>query len=73
MTKTRLFIVGFLLLSMHLPAQLLELDYTTGKREEESFRIQLIRTGIVGISSLKHLDLTLEVLKLRYDSKKEII
>ena len=70
MTKTRLFIVGFLLLSMHLPAQLLELDYTTGKREEESFRIQLIRTGIVGISSLKHLDLTLEVLKLRYDSKK---
>ena len=49
MIKTRLFLVGFLLLNMHLPAQLLEVDYTSGKREEESFRIQLIRTGIVGI------------------------
>ena len=70
MNKTRLFLVGFLLLSAALTAQLLEIDYTKGKREEESFRIQLIRTGIVGISSLKHLDFTLEVLKLRYDSKK---
>lgn len=68
--KTRLFVVGFLLLGTSLPAQLLEIDYNSGKREEESFRIQLIRTGIIGISSLKHLDLTLEVLKLRYDTKR---
>ena len=32
--------------------------------------IHLIRTGIVGMSSLKHLDFTIEALKLRFDAKK---
>ena len=44
--------------------QLLEIDYTQGKREESSFRVQLVRTGIVGVSSLQHLDLTLEAIKI---------
>ena len=58
------------LLSSHLTsAQLLELDYTSEKKKESSFKIHLIRYGIIGVSSLQHLDLTTEVLKMRYDSK----
>ena len=51
-------------------AQLLEIDYSVENREENSFDIQLIRTGILGASSLKNLDFTIEALKLRFDSKK---
>jgi hypothetical protein len=50
-------------------SQLLELDFTSEKKEESSFKIHLIRYGIIGVSSLQHLDLTAEVLKMRYDAK----
>lgn len=50
-------------------SQLLELDFTSETKEESSFKIHLIRYGIVGVSSLQHLDLTAEVLKMRYDTK----
>ncbi|MDC0515472.1 hypothetical protein OAN99_06630 [Flavobacteriaceae bacterium] len=64
-----IYIVGIFLCSQLTNAQLLELDFTSEKREESSFRIHFIRFGIVGASSLKHLDLTAEVLKFRYDTK----
>lgn len=67
--KKKRYLIGFLLFSTLTYGQLLEIDYTQGKREESSFRVQLFRTGIVGVSSLQHLDLTLEALKLRYDAK----
>ena len=68
--KYSIFTAVFLLLNTLSYAQLLELDYTKGKREENSFRIQLIRTGIMAVSSLKHFDVTVEALKLRFDTKK---
>ena len=68
--KYSIFLVVFLLKGAFCHAQLLELDYTKDKREESSFRAQLIRTGIIGVSNLKHIDVTLEGLKLRFDSKK---
>ena len=68
--KYSIFLVVFLLQGTFCHAQLLELDYTKDKREESSFRAQLIRTGIIGVSSLKHIDVTVEGLKLRFDSKK---
>lgn len=63
-------LVGFLLLCSLSSAQLLELDYSKGKREESSLRIHFIRQGIIGISSLQHFNLSAEVFKLRYDGKK---
>ena len=68
-----IYIVGIFLCSQLTNAQLLELDFTSEKREESSFRIHLIRFGTVGASSLKHLDLTAEVLKFRYDTKMVFI
>ena len=63
--------IGLLFLFSKLgSAQLLEIDYSVENREENSFDIQLIRTGILGASSLKNLDFTIEALKLRFDSKK---
>tara|TARA_Y200000002_G_scaffold225692_1_gene186306 strand:- start:1445 stop:2218 length:774 start_codon:yes stop_codon:yes gene_type:complete len=60
----------FTLVSWNCFGQMLELDYSKQKREENSFKVHLIRTGIVGMSSLKHLDFTIEALKLRFDAKK---
>ena len=60
----------FIFISWNCFGQMLELDYSKQKREESSFKVHLIRTGIVGISSLKHLDFTVEALKLRFDAKK---
>ena len=51
-------------------AQLLEIDYSLEKKEESSFRVHVIRYGIVGVSNLQHIDLSVEALKLRFDSKK---
>ena len=67
--KNTFWFLGIFLWSQITTAQLLEIDFTSEKREESSFRIHLIRTGIIGASSLKHLDLTAEILKIRYDSK----
>ena len=67
--KSNIFLLGVLLSCHFASAQLLELDYTSEKKEESSFKIYLIRYGIIGVSNLKHLDLTTEVLKMRYDSK----
>ena len=67
--KLTIYIVGIFLSCQLTNAQLLELDFTSEKREESSFRIHFIRFGIVGASSLKHFDLTAEVLKFRYDTK----
>ena len=61
-----IFFIGSILQSALCFGQLLEVDYTKDKREENSFRIQFIRTGIVGISSLNHLDITLEAAKLSF-------
>jgi hypothetical protein len=69
-SKTVFVLLGMLLWSPVSRAQLLEMDFTSEKREESSFRVHLIRYGIVGLSSLKHIDLTSELLKIRYDSKK---
>ena len=50
--KKKHYLIGLLLFSTLSYGQLLEIDYTQGKREESSFRVQLVRTGIVGVSSL---------------------
>ena len=68
-TASSIFLV-FTLVSWSCFGQLLELDYSKQKQEESSFKVHLIRTGIVGMSSLKHLDFTIEALKLRFDAKK---
>lgn len=69
LVKKKLFLIGFLLISPFGFGQLFEIDYTQGKREESNFRIQLIRTGIVGVSSIKHVDITIEAAKFQYDGK----
>jgi hypothetical protein len=48
-------------------AQLLELDFSEKRREESAFRLHVLRYGIVGISSLKHLDLSAELVKVRFE------
>ena len=53
-------------------SQLMDLDYTKQKREESSFKAYFIRNGIIGLSSLNHLDLTAELSKLKYISKSGI-
>ena len=63
--------VGFLLLTNLTSAQLLEIDYSKDKREENSVRVHFIRQGIIGVSSLQHLDLSAEIFKVRYDGKKD--
>tara|TARA_B100001027_G_C16235713_1_gene316916 strand:+ start:33 stop:806 length:774 start_codon:yes stop_codon:yes gene_type:complete len=60
----------FIFISWNCFGQMLELDYSKQKREESSFKVHLIRTGIIGMSGLKHLDFTIEALKLRFDAKK---
>mgnify|MGYP000244343989 CR=1 FL=1 len=57
---------GMVLCFQFTSAQLMELDFTSEKREESSFRIHLLRSGIIGVSSLKHFDITAELLKFRY-------
>ena len=75
MSKSNLLFKYSLLLMVNLlciqqaSSQLLELDFTSEKKEESSFKIHLIRYGIIGVSSLQHLDLTAEVLKMKYDAK----
>ena len=51
--------------------QLLDLDYET-KREESSFKAYFIRSGIISVSSLKHIDVTAELSKLKYITKSGI-
>ena len=63
-------LVSFLLLCSLSSAQLVELDYSKDKRKESSLRVHFIRQGIIGISSLQHLDLSAEIFKVRYDGKK---
>ena len=69
--KGSIFIIIFLLFGTFVQAQLLEIDYTKDKREENNFKAQFIRTGIIGASSLKNLDLTLEALKLSFNNKQK--
>ena len=69
--KGSIFIIIFLLFGTFIQAQLLEIDYTKDKREENNFKAQFIRTGIIGASSLKNLDLTVEALKLSYNNKQK--
>lgn len=68
-TKNTLWLLGILLCSQFANGQLIELDYTYEKREESSFRIHLIRYGMIGISSLQHLDFSAEIIKMRYNAK----
>jgi len=60
---------GMVLCFQFTSAQLMELDFTSEKREESSFRIHFLRSGIIGVSSLKHFDITAELLKFRYDTQ----
>ena len=69
--KGSIFITTFLLFGPFIQAQLLEIDYTKDKREENTFKAQFIRTGIIGASSLKNLDLTVEALKLTLNNKQK--
>ena len=69
--KGSIFIIIFLLFGTFIQAQLLEIDYTKDKREENNFKAQFIRSGIIGASSLKNLDLTVEALKLSYNNKQK--
>ena len=63
-------LVSFLLLCSLSSAQLVELDYSKDKRKESSLRVHFVRQGIIGISSLQHLDLSAEIFKVRFDGKK---
>ena len=67
--KFRVSFLGMVLFSQLATAQLMEMDFTTQKREENNFRFHLLRFGMVGLSSLQHVDVTAEVLKFRYDTK----
>ena len=60
--------LSFLLVffSMEGYSQRLDTDFNAEKREESSFKIRLLRHGIIGVSSLQHLDLSAEVLQFRY-------
>lgn len=69
-TLLRFRLVGFFLLSSFSSAQMLDIDYAQGKREESSFRVHFFRYGVIGISSLQHLNVTSEVAKFRFDAKK---
>jgi hypothetical protein len=69
--KGSIFTIIFLLFCTFVQAQLLEIDYTKDKREENTFKVQFIRTGIIGASSLKNLDLTVEALKLTLNNKQK--
>lgn len=60
------FLLGVFYTSKGLYSQLLNTDFIAEKREESSFRIHLLRHGIIGASSLQHLDLSAEVLQFRY-------
>lgn len=68
-TKNKLWILGSILFCQFTNAQLLELDFTYERREESNFKIHLVRYGIIGVSSLQHLDLSAEVIKMKYDAK----
>ncbi len=70
--KNLIWLISLILYCQFTSAQLLEPDFTSEKREENSFRVHLIRTGIIGISSLQHFDLTAELLKFRYDTKNGV-
>ena len=69
-THFRFWFVGIFLLSRFCSAQMMDIDYAQGKREENSFRVHFLRYGVIGISSLQHLNLTSEVTKFRFDAKK---
>ena len=53
-------------------AQLLEVDYSIAPREENSVRLHLIRQGIIGLNTLQHLNSTLEVAKVRVQTKNKV-
>ncbi len=68
----QLVIICFLIDSSFGYGQLLDLDYAKQKREESSFKAYFIRSGIISVSSLKHIDVTAELSKLKYITKSGI-
>ena len=68
----QLIIICFLIDPSFGYSQLLDLDYTKQKREESSFKAYFIRNGIISLSSLKHLDVTAELSKLKYFTKNGV-
>ena len=68
----QLIIICFLIQPSLGYGQLLDIDYTKQKREESSFKAYFVRNGIFTISSLKHIDFTAELSKLKYISKSGI-
>ena len=68
----QLIIICFLIYPSLGYGQLLDLDYAKQKREESSFKAYFIRSGIISVSSLKHIDVTAELSKLKYITKSGI-
>ena len=58
-----LFTIGVFFASAGAYSQHLDHNFSAEKREESSFKIQLLRHGMIGASSLQHLDLSAEVLR----------
>lgn len=65
-SNTLSIILVFFCFSIEGYSQRLNIDFNAEKREESSFKIRLLRHGIIGVSSLQHLDLSAEVLQFRY-------
>ena len=63
-------LIALLIFPFVLSAQLLEMDFSEKAPTEQSVRVHFIRYGIIGVSSLKHFDLTAEILKIRYKGRR---
>ena len=63
----RFLLIFFFLSAFVGSAQLLEMDFSEKRRQESAFRLHVLRYGIIGISSLKHLDLSAELVKVRFE------
>ena len=68
----QLIIICFLIYPSLGYCQLIDLDNAKQKREERRFNAYFIRNGIISVSSLKHLDVTAELSKLKYFTKNGI-
>jgi hypothetical protein len=51
-------------------AQQIDIDFNQGKKNENTFSFKVIEQGIIGISSIGHIDSTIEVVKIKYGLKE---
>ena len=54
----------FLFSIQFVTAQQIPIDYTATKKRESSFKVRLLKQGIIGINTLQHLDLTGELITI---------